>query len=169
MTHQYLERGGAVMTEHLFADRIVNFLYSRVRESAPRLFRVLTGNRASAVLGYLNFDLPLAARLLGNRRFLESCGVDLAECLDRPEQLDTARKIFERRIRYWECRSMPADPDAIVAPADCRLVVGSLARCSGLYLKDKFFAGAELLGKEKKGLAAPFCRRRFYRLSPDPR
>lgn len=170
MTHQYIERlSGAVMTEQLFADRIVNFLYSRVRESAPWLFRALTGSRSSAVLGYLNFDLPLTARLLGNRRFLESCGVTLAECLAPPERLNTARRIFERQIRYWECRPMPEESEAIVAPADCRLMVGSLAQNSLLYLKEKFFSWQELLGGDGKSWLPYFADGDFTvcRLTPD--
>jgi phosphatidylserine decarboxylase len=170
MTHQYVERlSGAVMTEQLFADHIVNFLYSRVRENAPWLFRALTGSHSSAVLGYLNFDLPLTARLLGNRRFLESCGVNLAECLDPLERLNTSRKIFERRIRYWECRPMPEDAATIVAPADCRLMVGSLAQGSLLYLKEKFFSWQELLGGEGKSWQPYFDDGDFTvcRLTPD--
>lgn len=101
--HQYVRREcGGVMTEDLFADRIVNFLYSSARESAPLLFRALTGRRASKLLGMANFDLPLTASLMGNRRFLERNGVDLSECADPPEGFTTPRKIFERKIRYWD-------------------------------------------------------------------
>lgn len=145
--HQYVERRtGGVLTEELFGDRIVGYLYSRVRERAPALFRAATGGRTSRLLGLLNFDLPLAPRLLGNRRFLASCGVDLDECLDPPAAFTTPRRIFERRIRYWECRPLAAGTGEVVSPADARAVVGSLAAASALFVKGKFFDLAEILG-----------------------
>jgi phosphatidylserine decarboxylase len=148
--HQYVERGaGRVLDEALFGDRVVRFLYSRTRERAPVLFRAFTGARFCRVIGTLNFDLPLLPRLLGSRSFLRSCGVDLEECLDPPESFDTPRKIFERRIRYWEKRPLESDPAAIVSPADARALVGSLRRTSALFVKDKFFTLEELLGRRR--------------------
>ena len=167
--HQYIERAsGAVLTESLFGDRIVRFLYSTARERAPRLFRALTSARMSDWLGFFNFDLELSARLFGNRRFLRSCGVDLDECLEDPASFRTPRQIFERRIRYWQCRPLPADADLVVSPADARAVVGSLQRASGLYLKDKFFHLEELLGPRPVWLQA-FSGGDFavFRLTPD--
>ncbi len=166
--HQYVDRGsGAVVTEELFGDRIVRFLYSGARENAPLLFRALTGARASSLLALLNFDLALSHKLLGNRRFLERCGVDLAECVEAPEHFDTPRKIFERQIRYWETRPLDEDDSAIVSPADARVVVGSLDRQRPLFIKGKFFELGELLGD-------PLWRRHFdggdfavFRLTPD--
>src|SRR5262245_29933694 len=107
--HQYVTREtGQVITEQLFGDRVVRFLYSQARENAGILFRALTSRRVSGWLAFLQFDLPLAPRLLGNRRFLRNCGVRVEECIEAPERLATPRQIFERRIRYWECRPMPA-------------------------------------------------------------
>ena len=148
--HQYVERSaGRVLDEALFGDRVVRFLYSRTRERAPALFRAFTGARFCRMIGTLNFDLPLLPRLLGSRSFLASCGVDLDECLDPPESFDTPRKIFERRIRYWEKRPMDSDPAAIVSPADARALVGSLRCTSALFVKDKFFTLEELLGRQR--------------------
>ena len=49
--HQYVRRHtGMVVTEELFADRVVEFLYSTTRERAPCLFKALTGPRASHLL-----------------------------------------------------------------------------------------------------------------------
>jgi phosphatidylserine decarboxylase len=45
---------------------------------------------------------------------------------------------------------MPADPSAVVSPADARLLVGSLAPGSALFLKEKFFTLKELLGAGKR-------------------
>ncbi len=170
--HQYVEReSGAVIDEELFADRIVNFLYSRAREQAPFLFNLLLTPRFSSLLGFLNFDLPLAPRLLGNRGFLARCGLDLSECLAGPEYFTTPRRIFERQIRYWQCRPMPEDEDAVVSPADARLLLGSLADDSPLRIKDKFFSFAELFGLDESGRrwAEPFAGGDYaiFRLTPD--
>jgi phosphatidylserine decarboxylase len=170
MRHQYMQRHGeTVMTETLFADRIVRFLYSEARESAPLLFRLLTGARVSHLLGALNFDLPLASTLLGSRKFLTSCGVDLRECVGDPGQFRTPRRIFERKIRYWESRPMPEDRGAIVSPADAKVLVGSLHHQSPIFLKGKFFDGDELLGNEKPVWHRAFEGGEFavFRLTPE--
>jgi phosphatidylserine decarboxylase len=147
MKHQYVDRAsGSIATERLFADRILRFLYSEVRENAPALFQLLTHKRVSQLLATANFDIPLGAALLGNGRFLRSCGVDLSECLATADQLRTPRQIFERQIRYWECRPMPTDAATVVCPADSRMIVGSLDSGKLLFVKNKFFDYRELLG-----------------------
>lgn len=147
--HEYVTRhDGGIASEALFGDRVVRFLYSQTREVAPVLFRALTGKRFCGLIGTLNFDLPLMPRLLGNRRFLSSCGVDLEECVDLPESFDTPRKIFERKIRYEAVRPMDDDPGAVVSPADARLLIGSLASSSALFVKNKFFTLEELVGRQ---------------------
>ena len=105
------------MTETLFADRIVGFLYSDAREQAPALFRALTSRRTSRLLGMANFDVPFAFPLLGATNFLGRNGVDWEECVDPPKSFTTPRKIFERKIRYWERRPMPEAEGAVVSPA----------------------------------------------------
>src|SRR5512146_2923594 len=103
--HQYIERdSGRVCTEKLYGDRLIRLIYNEVRENAPLLFRLFTSARISGLLGLINFDTPLAAGFTGNRRFLAECGVDLSECLRPAEFFDTPRKVFERQIRYEECR-----------------------------------------------------------------
>ena len=146
--HQYvLRHPQSLQTETLFADHVVRFLYSRVRESAPWLFRTLTSAWASQWLGYINFDLPLGSRLAGNHQFLRHCGLDLSECVQPASYFTSARKIFERQIRYWQCRPLPDESSAIVSPADARLVTGSLAEGHAFFVKDKFFSLDELLAK----------------------
>jgi phosphatidylserine decarboxylase len=95
--------------------------------------------------------------------------VDLAECLDRPETLDTQRKIFERKIRYWECRPLPDIPRPVVSPADARVLVGSFQETSALLLKEKFFEFDELLGRSKRLWLNEFAGGDFavFRLTPD--
>lgn len=169
-SHEYLPRdGGEPLDERLFGEWIVRFLYSSTRERAPRLFGALTGPRLTRWLAYLNFDLPLAAHLVGQKRFLESCGVDLRECYDPPATLDTPRKIFERRIRYWHCRPMPEGEGVVVSPADARVLVGSLAEDSQLWIKNKFFSLDELLYGGAVDWASVFSGGdvAIFRLTPD--
>jgi phosphatidylserine decarboxylase len=166
MQHQYIERdSGRVVTEELVGDRMVMLLYHGVRENNTRLFRLLTSSWSSHILGLVNFDRPILAK----RAFLARCGIDLAECLDPPELLDTGRKLFERKIRYRECRPMPAGPDAVVSPADARVVIGSFRETSLVFLKEKFFSFEELLGQTNRHWHEAFSGGEFavFRLTPD--
>lgn len=153
--HEYVDRAsGRVLQENLFHDRIIGFLYSRVRERSPGIFRAAISRQTSWLFGYLQFDLPLAARLFGNRRFLESVGVNWDECLEDPHTFTTPREIFERKIRFEQCRPTPDDPSAILAPADSRVIVGSLENDPQIRIKDKFFNLHELLGGRTKWIEA---------------
>jgi phosphatidylserine decarboxylase len=166
MQHQYIERhSGRVVTERLFGDRMVKLLYHGVRENSTGLFKLLTSSWSSHILGMVNFDRPILAK----KRFLSDCGIDLAECLDPPEQLDTPRKVFERKIRFQECRPMAEDQGAVVSPADARIVVGSFHETSLLFLKEKFFSFEEMLGNNKKQWLEAFSNGDFavFRLTPD--
>lgn len=168
--HQYVERHtGRVIDEKLYGDTIVNLIYSHVRESAPQLFRALTSARISSLLGFINFDSLLSSRLFGASGFLRESGVDLSECVENCAVFSTARAFFERKIRYWECRPMPGDPRIVVSPADSRVIVGSLAESSPLFLKGKFFDADELLGPRKEDWARVFQWGAFavFRLTPE--
>ena len=168
--HQYVERlNGTVLNEELFGDRIVRFLYSKTRERAPFLFRLATSARMSSLLGLYHFDLRLIPRLRGNARFLARCGVDLAECIAPPEYFTTPRRIFERQIRYWQCRPMTRVESAVVSPADARVALGALAPDSELFLKDKFFNYEELLGTGRPVWLETFTHGDYavFRLTPD--
>lgn len=166
MQHQYIEReSGKVVTERLLGDWMVRLLYHGVRENNTALFRMLTGSRSSHILGMVNFDRPV----LSKRAFLSNCGIDLSECLDPPEQLDTPRKMFERKIRYGECCPMPGENEAIVSPADARVLVGSFDETSMIFLKEKFFSFSELLGERRTRWHNSFAGGDFavFRLTPD--
>jgi phosphatidylserine decarboxylase len=168
--HQFIDREtSSIRTEKFYGDWLVRFLYDSARENASFLFKASTSARASALLGYLNFDLPFGNGLFGMRRFCRSMGVDLSECVDAPESLTTPRKIFERKIRYWETRPQEEDSRAVVSPADSRMVVGSLEKISSLYIKDKFFSLGELLGLDKGVWLESFTSADFaiFRLTPD--
>jgi len=170
ITHQYIDRNnGQVCNEPLFGDRIVRWLYHPIRENTPRLFRLITGARSTKALGFFNYDLALSTWIFGNQRFLREAGVSLEECLDPPRKLDTARKVFERKIRYWQYRPMSDDSRAILSPADARVIVGSLEEVSSLNIKDKFFSYEELLGEDKGNWLDLFHKGDFalFRLTPD--
>jgi phosphatidylserine decarboxylase len=64
---------------------------------------------------------------------------------------------------------MPASDDSIVSPADARVVVGSLDSHHTLYLKEKFFSFAELVGRDKRRWIDTFAGGDFalLRLTPD--
>jgi phosphatidylserine decarboxylase len=168
--HHYVERSNAVVVPETFCgDPLVSFLYSRVREDAGWLYRALTSARLTDLLGALRFDLRPASPDRMRRRYAREMGINFTECLAPPETLDTARKVFERQIRYWECRPMETDYEAIVSPADARLLVGSLERGSSLFLKDKFFDFEDLLGRDKPNWRRVFRGGHYaiLRLTPD--
>jgi phosphatidylserine decarboxylase len=170
ITHQYVDRAThQVCNEPLFHDRIVGLLYGPMREYAPALFRAATSARATRLLAWLNYDSPLVAGVTGGWRFLRSWPIDWSECLDDPRTFQTLREAFERKIRYWECRPMPAAPHAVVSPADARVLVGSLAEHSHLRIKDKLFEFSELLGPARRRWLDTFAGGDFavFRLTPE--
>jgi len=168
--HQYIARdSGSLCDEPLFADRLIKLMYNGVRENAPILFRLLTSPRMTDILGFINYDLPFGSNGSACGRFLKQLNIDLAECLATPVQLDTPRKVFERQIRYWDCRPMPDDPLAVVSPADARVLVGSCRETSSLFIKDKFFSFEELLGGDRRPWLNALRDGDFalFRLTPD--
>jgi phosphatidylserine decarboxylase len=170
MQHQYVDRQtGMVRTEQLYGDWLLNVLYVGAWERMPILYRFLTSARTSRLLGFFNYDSLFGVKLLGNRNFLRACHINLEECLDRPERLDTARKVFERKIRYWDCRPLPDDPQVVVSPADARVLVGSFSEISSLFLKGKFFDYEDLVDRNKQVWVRAFAHGDFaiFRLTPD--
>lgn len=170
LSHQYIERRTSrIIDEKLYADRVIQFLYSQVREHAAPLFRAFTSCWATKTLGSFNFDLPLCCQVERLKKFMRRAGVDFSECLVPESELTTARKIFERQIRYWECRPMNNLPAAIVSPADALLLVGSLAPNSTIFLKNKFFTYEELLGLDRSRWLSAFRGGEIaiFRLTPD--
>lgn len=158
-----------VRTEWLYGDGLVSLLYARTLEQAPRLYRFLTSGYVTRLLGALNYDSWVGARLTGTLRFLQAHGARLEECVQPREQLNTARKVFERKIRYWECRPLPPDPHAVVSPADARVLIGSLRETSGFFLKEKFFSYQDLLDANKQSWTRAFAGGDFavFRLTPE--
>jgi len=146
--HRYIDRAtGNVVREHLVADAVIGVLYSPALENAPWLTQLASSRRVSSALGYLNYDNLLSSRATGMLRFLRESGIQLSEFVGNLSEYDTPRKIFERQIRYWNCRPMDSHPRAVICPADARALVGSMEETSGLFMKQKFFSFPELLGE----------------------
>jgi phosphatidylserine decarboxylase len=145
MRHQYIDRRTSeVKDEKIFADKMIQLIYSSFKENADSLYNAAISGRMSSLLGFLNYDFPLANSFLKTKAMIRNLRIDLSECLLPDEGLDTARKLFERKIRYWECRPMPEDPSIVVSPADAYMLAGSFSEISHLFLKDKFFSYDEM-------------------------
>jgi phosphatidylserine decarboxylase len=170
MPHQYVERlTGEIRTERLIADELLNRIYASARETPGLLFRALTSPWMSKLLGVAQFDLTLGTGWKGVGAAAQDMGIDWSECLDSPESMRSLRDVFERKIRYWECRPMESDPRCVVSPADSRVLLGSFLEVSCLFLKEKFFRYAELLGTDRREWAEAFESGDFaiFRLTPD--
>jgi phosphatidylserine decarboxylase len=145
--HQYIERDtGRIRLEQLYGDGILKYLYSEKREEAGLVYQLLGSPWISALLGWATYDLTFGRNISRIQRFVNECGIDLSECVEEAGSFVTARKIFERQIRYWQCRPMEDNASAIVSPADSRVLIGSLKPDSSLFLKGKFFQCPELFG-----------------------
>lgn len=144
--HQYIDRNSTqVVTEQLIDDKSVHFLYNTLRESAPTMFRVLTSKRMSGLLSYCHYDHPCVKNRQGKHLF-DKIGADWHECVEELSFFDSNKKVFERQIKYWNTRTLDDDTTAIASPADCRILIGSLANNTKFFIKEKFFSLTELLG-----------------------
>jgi len=176
LTHQFIDRDSCeIVTERPIGDRAVHFLYHRLRENCPVMFRMLTSARVSSLLAWWQYDLAggwagRTGRDSGarGRALFASIGADFRECVEPLSFFDSPRKVFERRIRYWATRPMNENPRSVVAPADSRVLIGGLAETSGLPIKEKYFDLKELLGPSGPWRAR-FCNGDFavFRLTPD--
>ena len=170
MEHQYVDRKtGLSRTEKLFCDRIVNTVYSDIRESASFLFDLLVSGVSSKLLGFVNYDMPLGKRIGNPEIFAAQMGIDLSEVIGGPAAVNTRRRMFERKIRYWERRPIPQEESAVVSPADSRVLLGSFRERAPLFIKEKFFHYEELIGKGRSLWHAAFRNGDFavFRLTPE--
>jgi phosphatidylserine decarboxylase len=170
MEHQYVKRQtGEIQTEKLIADRLLNHIYSSARENPGRLFGALTSPWVSKLLGVVHFDLSLEQHWRKSNGPSRYPAIDWSETLDPPQSMRTLRDVFERKIRYWDCRPMVPDPRVLVSPADSRVLLGSFRETSCLYLKDKFFHFEEILGVDKREWLNAFRGGDYaiFRLTPD--
>ncbi|MBP9024444.1 MAG: phosphatidylserine decarboxylase [Spirochaetes bacterium] len=169
MIHQYIDRRSSkAVTENIFHDRLINSIYSDVREKSPFAFRLLTSPRMSSLIACAVYDIPCGGFFTGAESFAKNLGIGLDECLE-PDLLKTPRQIFERKIKYWECRPMNGDMKSIVSPADSRMLAGKLSETNGLFIKEKFFSYKELIGMHKEQWILKFRDGLYsvFRLTPD--
>lgn len=149
--HRYIDRAtGNLVRERMVADAVIGAVYSPALEMAPLLTHLASSRYVSRVLGYLNYDNVASSRVTGMLRFMRDSGIDFSEFVGNISDYDTPRKIFERQIRYWNCRPMPKDEHTVLCPADARVLIGSMDQASGLYIKHKFFSFPELLGEQSR-------------------
>lgn len=168
--HQYIERETSLIrTERFCGDRWLNWAYRALWEDAAWLMKALTSQRTTQVLGFFNYDRPFTATRAAVSKCARALEIDLSECLDPYDRLNTPRRLFQRRLRYWQVRPMADDPRAIVSPADARLLLGSFADDSSLFLKGKFFDYDELLGRDRSRWRRLFQQGDWaiFRLTPD--
>lgn len=168
--HQYIERStGQVRTERLAADGVVAWLYSQARESYPYIFKLATQRFATKLLAYLNYDAPLLARNGSFNSMVTDLGIDQSELIQPLGRWPKLRDIFERQIRFWETRQMPASSELIVSPSDSRVLIGSFPVNGELLIKEKFFCLKELIGADKLGWQACFEEGNWaiFRLTPE--
>lgn len=168
--HQYIDRNSsAVVTEKLIADNIVNLIYSKIRENSEFLFNLVTSPRISSLLSFINYDNPLMKMPSRLSKTIEELQIDMSECIEPPSSFKTPRQLFERQIKYWECRPMDNEAGTVVSPADSRMLIGSFAEDSMMFLKEKFFGYEELLGSDKKEWLEAFNQGDFaiFRLTPE--
>ncbi|MFH0996487.1 MAG: phosphatidylserine decarboxylase [Pseudomonadota bacterium] len=169
-THQYIVREtGSVQTETLCADPMIARMYCSMREKAPWLFNVLISRGFSKVLAWMHYDMhhDLTRKQIG--RAMQELGIDPKEIANDVSCYRSLRDIFERKIRYTDFRPMPDSPDAILSPADARVLIGSFSTTSAVFIKENFFDFAELIGMDRPNWLSRFEHGDFavFRLTPD--
>ncbi|TAL16578.1 phosphatidylserine decarboxylase [bacterium] len=158
-----------ICAETLAGDRLLRTIYSEVRERSPWVYRMATGPVATRTLGAIMYGgLPCVAVRNPVAR-MKALGMEPGECLNDPKKFRTAREIFERKIRYWEYRSLCRGTREVASPSDSRVLVGSLSEQKQFFLKEKFFRLEELLGEDRTGLTERFEGGDFaiFRLTPE--
>lgn len=169
-THHYIDRRTSLpCSEPLIADKWIQWLYGTARESAPFIFRAATSAWVTHWLAFFQYDTPLHRRPESIQKTIRALKIDMNECATRLDAIKTVRELFERKIRYWQCRPMPEDQAVIVSPSDARAIVGTLDRTHHLFLKEKFFSFEELLGSRQRRWIEAFDDGPFavFRLTPD--
>ena len=100
---------------------------------------------------------------------MQELGIHSKEIADDVSGYRSLRDIFERKIRYADCRPMPDAPDTILSPADARVLIGSFSATSAVFIKEKLFDYAELIGMDRPNWLSRFEHGDFavFRLTPD--
>lgn len=146
--HCYLDRKErTVKEERLIGDKFINFLYSKVRENSTKMFNLATSKTTTKLLKFFNYTKKMTYYDIIN--YLDKMNINKDEIYDDISSYRNLGDIFQRKIKYWECRPMEDDPEIIVSPADSKMIPGSFSETSAIFIKDKFFSLDDLLLKEK--------------------
>src|SRR5262245_63546529 len=98
MNHQYINRQTQqVCNEQLYGDGLVRALYSSSLECPNLLTSAASSQWVTKMLSTLSYNTLVANKWTGLIKFVQETGIDLTECVEPPENLDTARKVFERQ------------------------------------------------------------------------
>jgi phosphatidylserine decarboxylase len=169
-THQYIVREtGLVRTETLCADSLIAWTYCSAREKARWLFDALTSSGFSKFLAWMHYDMHNDLTRNQIRHAMRELGINSEEIADDVSRYRSLRDIFERKIRYADYRPLPDAPDAVLSPADARVLIGSFSMTSAVFIKEKFFDYAELIGLDRLNWLSRFDNGDFavFRLTPD--
>ena len=67
--HQYVDRRtSAALTEELFGDPLVSFIYAPLWENGPALYTLLTAAWSSRLIGFLRYDAMLGGGARSDRK-----------------------------------------------------------------------------------------------------
>lgn len=169
LSHSFIRRSdGSVITEALVYDRHIRWLYSDLREHAPRVYRWLTHSKsANRLLAKINFDLPIRAGAVALEELAQKMQMDLSEALMPLSPRSSWRQIFGRQIGFWQTRSMNRDT-TVVCPSDAKVLISGAIAQSTLPIKNKLFSRRELFGPNAQW-AAHFADADWalFRLTPE--
>lgn len=145
-------RSGRRVTEVVLGDRWMRLAYAAPLRPLTRmtLFRWAFCSR---LMGWYA-DRPRSRR--GIRRTIAALGIDTAEFRDPVESFSTFNEFFYRHLRP-EARPFDPSPDALLSPADCRLLVmPELTGETCVPVKGRAFTVPALLGPGHTDLAERF-------------
>ena len=83
--HQYIERETRLIKTEA---------YRALWEDAGWLMKALTSQRTTQVLGFFNYDRPFTATQAAVSRCARAMEIDLSECLESRDRLNTLRRLF---------------------------------------------------------------------------
>ena len=163
--HQYVDRDtGRVLDEAIAGEGIARLVYSDFPLGRQGLSRLFSGEWATRAAAFAYFDAMCTPGLV--RSFARAMRVREDELAEPVTALRTRRDVFLRRIRFEEVRPMTPAPEAVVSPADGKLIWGDLTADAAIRVKERFFDLETLVGSAD--LARRFAGGTYgvFRLAP---
>jgi len=143
LEHCYIQReSNKIVKEDFFQDALIRKIYSNTRESSSLVLKFATQKWVTDFLGLINYDIRLSKIRI--KKIIKKLNIDTTEFLDDVENFKTVRDIFERKIKFWQCRQMEENLNAISSPCDAKMLIGTLKDTSLFFIKEKFFEVNEL-------------------------